>query len=170
VATLLLVRHAKAAVGDDDSERPLTLRGFRDASAIGAWLAELGLVPDCAVVSPARRAMQTWERASAALTASGAGVLDAVVDERIYDNTAQSLLAVILSAPPPAQVLALVGHNPSMERLARLLDDGAGDPSAAEALADGYPTSGVAVFSVPGAIAGLSPGSATLTHFYAPRG
>ncbi|MGZ7030147.1 MAG: YceI family protein, partial [Terriglobales bacterium] len=47
-------------------------------------------------------------------------------------------------------VLAMVGHNPSLGRLARLLDDGTGDAAAITDLANGYPTSGVAVFSVEG--------------------
>jgi phosphohistidine phosphatase len=171
VATLLLVRHSKAAIGDDDSERPLTPRGFRDAEAIGRWLARLGLAPDLVVVSPARRAVQTWEQAAAVLAATRPSVADPpIVDPRIYDNTAQALLAVLLDVPPQTQVVALVGHNPSMERLARLLDDGAGDAAAMDSLADGYPTSGVAVFMVAGTIAGISPGSATLSHFQAPRG
>lgn len=166
MATLLLVRHAKAEAGEIDSERPLTPRGVRDAAAIGVYLGRLALLPDRVVVSPARRAAQTWEQAAAVL-----GVPDApIVDSRIYDNTAQALLSVILEAPPQTQVLALVGHNPSMERLARLLDDGGGDAAAAAELAEGYPTSGIAVFSVAGAFAGITPGAATLAHFCAPRG
>ena len=64
---LLLVRHAQAAAGPVDAERPLTKRGALHAAAIGSWLAQAGLVPDRVLVSPARRALQTWERANTSL-------------------------------------------------------------------------------------------------------
>src|SRR3954453_9424386 len=60
---LVLVRHAQAAQGEVDADRTLTERGARQAAAIGAWLAQTGLIPDRVVVSPARRAQQTWELA-----------------------------------------------------------------------------------------------------------
>ena len=88
---LLLVRHAKAAHGQPDADRPLTGRGERQATALGAWLGDAGLVPDRVLVSPARRAAQTWERAAAALPAE----LRPTVEERIYDNTVEALLATV---------------------------------------------------------------------------
>jgi phosphohistidine phosphatase len=91
---LLLVRHAKAAQGGVDADRPLTKRGIRQAAAIGAWLEHAGLVPDRVVVSPARRAAQTWERAGAPLEPAP----QLIVDERIYDNTVESLLEAIREA------------------------------------------------------------------------
>ncbi|MSW11732.1 MAG: histidine phosphatase family protein, partial [Actinobacteria bacterium] len=43
---LVLIRHAKSAypVGVDDHERPLNERGVRDATAVGEWLANSGLL------------------------------------------------------------------------------------------------------------------------------
>src|SRR3712207_9368577 len=58
---LLLIRHARAAGGPIDRERPLTAEGVQQAAALGAWLERAGLVPDRVLVSPARRAVQTWE-------------------------------------------------------------------------------------------------------------
>lgn len=163
---LVLVRHAKAAQGAVDADRPLTSRGARDASAIGAELLRHDVIPDRAVVSPARRARETWEQASADLPIGAPPVLDA----RIYDNTADALLAVVRDTPADVRTLALIGHNPSIERLADLLDDEAGDAAARAQLAEGYPTSGIAVFTLHAPYADITAGSATLTHFNAPRG
>jgi phosphohistidine phosphatase len=166
VRRLVLVRHSKAADGAVDVERPLSGRGIRDAAAIGAELRRLKLAPDRVVVSTARRAALTWTHASAALPATS----PPVVDERIYDNTVEALLDVIRDTPAEVQTLAVVGHNPSIEQLAHALDDEQGERAARDELADGYSTSGIAVFTVPGEFADIRPGAATLTHFSAPRG
>jgi len=93
---LVLIRHAKAAQGGIDAERPLAERGLVDAAAVGRWLAERSLLPDRVVVSPARRASQTWQLAGAEL----GPVARAVVDERVYDNTLSDLLRVVRESPP----------------------------------------------------------------------
>jgi phosphohistidine phosphatase len=66
--------------------------------------------------------------------------------------------------------LAVVGHNPSVERLANDLDDGDGDPDSREQLADGFSTSGIAVFEIAGEWSDLREHAATLRSFAAPRG
>jgi phosphohistidine phosphatase len=166
VRRLVLVRHSKAADGAVDVERPLSKRGIRDAGAIGAELRRLELAPDRVVVSTARRAADTWTHASAALPAAS----PPVADERIYDNTVDALLDVIRETPGEVQTLAVVGHNPSIEQLAHALDDEHGGRAARKELADGYSTSGIAVFTLPGGFADVAPGAARLTHFSAPRG
>jgi phosphohistidine phosphatase len=160
---LLLVRHAKAAAGPVDADRPLTERGARQAAALGAWLAQAGLVPDRVVVSPARRAVETWKRAGASL---GEGH-QPVVDERIYDNTVEALLAAIRETPEGVRTLAVVGHNPSVGELAGVLDDGQGSPAARRDVDAGFPTGAVAVFLLATPFAGLTPGAATLSDFTA---
>ena len=161
---LLLVRHAKAADGPVDADRPLTRRGEQRAAAIGAWLERAGSGPDLALVSPARRAAQTWELASAMVTSGR----PPVVDPRIYDNTVESLLEVIRETPDGVRTVAVVGHNPSIGELATVLDDGKGSPAARSAADAGFPTGGVAVFVVPTSFAELAPGAATLDAFTVP--
>jgi phosphohistidine phosphatase len=163
---LLLIRHAKAADGAIDIERPLAERGIRDAGAIGTWLVQADLRPDRVLVSPARRARQTWKRASAALKSSP----EPTVEPRIYDNNPESLLAAIRDVPKKVETLALVGHNPSITELADLLDDGDPDPDARHELDAGFKTSGVAVFHVDGPFASIEPGHARLSGFAVPRG
>ena len=60
---LMLLRHAKterAEPGQRDRDRKLTKRGRDDAAVIGAYMARHGLSPDLALVSPAKRAQETW--------------------------------------------------------------------------------------------------------------
>jgi phosphohistidine phosphatase len=161
---LLLVRHAKAADGPVDADRPLTSRGERRAAAIGSWLAQAGPVPDLVLVSPARRAAQTWELASASLTPAP----PSAVDERIYENTVEDLLEAIRETPDDVRTVAVVGHNPSVGELAQALDDGQGSREAGRALDAGFPTGGVAVFVLPTSFAEIEPGAASLSAFTVP--
>src|SRR2546421_6929592 len=60
---LWLLRHAEAADGFPDDERPLTERGFKQAEATGRALARLGIKLDACLSSPKLRAVQTAELA-----------------------------------------------------------------------------------------------------------
>ncbi|MEO7261908.1 MAG: histidine phosphatase family protein [Jatrophihabitantaceae bacterium] len=167
---LILIRHAKAAVGAVDLDRPLTPRGESDAAALGQLLARAGISPDRAVLSPARRARQTWDRAQEGL----AQPVKAVLDQRIYGNDVGTLFGVVAEAEVDAGAaigcLVLVGHNPSFAEFATAVDDGEGDREARERLRAGYPTSGVAVFELAGGWDALGPQSATLRSFDVGRG
>ena len=161
---LLLIRHATAAGGPIDADRPLTGTGVEHAQAIGTWLARAELTPDRVLVSPARRVAQTWENAGAQLSSGP----QPIADPRIYDNTVEQVLATIREAPDDALTVAVVGHNPSIRELAAALDDGRGSPEALRALERGFPAAGVAVFVLPGSFAATAPGAATLTDFTVP--
>ena len=161
---LLLVRHAKAADGPVDAERPLTDRGTRQATAIGARLEQAGLAPDRVLVSPARRAAQTWGLASAQLGAAP----PPITDERIYDNTVEALLAAIRETADDVRTVAVVGHNPSIGELTHVLDDGEGSPSARRDANAGFPTGAVAVFDLTTPFGEIEPGTATLSDFVVP--
>lgn len=104
---LLLIRHAKTEQGSPDVQRQLTDRGRRDSAAIGEWLQEHGAVPDLVVVSPARRARQTWE-----LTGVDARV---TVDDRVYDSNLSNILTIVRETAEDVASLAIVGHNPPIE-------------------------------------------------------
>ena len=161
---LVLIRHARAADAAVDADRPLTREGEQQAAAVGRWLRKAGLVPDRVVVSPARRAAQTWQRAATQLPS----LPDPDVDRRIYDNAVEFLLAVIQETPAEVGTLAVVGHNPSIGTLASVLDDGAGSPSARGNLQSGFPTGCVAAFDLGTPFDVLAPESATLTACHVP--
>ena len=160
---LVLVRHAKSGEGAVDRDRPLADRGVAEAPAVGRWLAERRIAPDRVVVSPARRARQTWELAAAELGPAA----EPVLDERIYSNTAEDLLEIIRDTPAEVTTLVIIGHNPGIQDLAIALDDGRGDDAGRRELTTKYRTGGVAVFDVGDSWAQVR--SATLTSFAAPR-
>lgn len=162
---LVLIRHAVAAQGAVDADRPLTAEGGTQAAALGRWLQQAALTPDRVVVSPALRAAQTWKRVAEQLSTPPAPI----VDGGIYDNTVEALLAVLHETPADIGIVAVVGHNPSIGVLASGLDDSEGSPSARTNLRAGFPTGGVAVFALTTPFDALAPGAATLTDFAVPR-
>lgn len=136
---LILLRHSKAETQRaDDHSRVLAPRGRVDAISVREWLVDKGIVPDRVVVSTAARTCETWELAS-----PGDG--EVVYDERVYEASVDDLREVIRETADDVRVLLLVGHNPSVERLAWELDDSA---TARESTDRGMPTSALAVLSV----------------------
>ncbi len=165
--TLLLLRHAKSAYppGVADHDRPLAPRGQGDAPAAGRWLAEHYPAIDAVVLSPARRTRETWALVSA--EAPGPWP-DAVLEPRIYEAEAGSLLDVVRALPSTASEAILVGHNPGLEDLAGFLA-GDADPEALGRLHTKFPTSAIAVIEVAGEWADL-PRGARLSRVEVPRG
>lgn len=116
--TLVVLRHGKSdwSVPAGDAERPLAERGRRQAAEAGRWLAEHGPALDLAVVSPARRARETWERASSRLDAAP----PLRVDEDAYTFDGAGLEQLV-RALGPEDVVVLVSHNPAVEELVETL-------------------------------------------------
>lgn len=139
---LMLLRHAKSdwPEGVADHERPLASRGRDAAPVIGRYMAGQGLLPDLAVVSTARRAQETWKLASA----NFAMVPTARPERRLYDATADDLLAVIRQVDRAVGAVLLVGHNPGLEDLALRLV-GASNPVEVARLQRKFPTGALAV-------------------------
>src|SRR5271154_7075911 len=109
---LLLLRHAKAIhpTGRDDFDRELIDRGRRDAERIGAFIAEIGMIPDLVVDSGAART-----RATAAIVLAGwAAPVESRPDPRLYEATRGAVLEVVRGLDDAAAHVMLVGHNPSV--------------------------------------------------------
>jgi phosphohistidine phosphatase len=142
---LILLRHAKTervAPGERDRDRKLTKRGRADASAIGAYMARHGLVPDVALVSPAKRTQETW----ALLAPAFAKAPKLINEERIYNADTEALIEVI-GAARGAHCLIVVGHNPGLHDVAVQLI-AAGDVAARERVAEKLPTAGLVVIDL----------------------
>ncbi|MEZ5484538.1 MAG: histidine phosphatase family protein [Lysobacteraceae bacterium] len=153
---LILLRHAHAespVIGEADHERSLSARGIEEARAAGQWLATQGKMPQCVLVSSARRTQETWEHAR------WSGCPEAQTEPRIYEATPGRLLD-ILEAQGDTDVL-MVGHNPGFEELVALLTSGLSGEHR------GMPPGGVAVLSRP-AGDGWEPAGATLLEFWSP--
>ena len=99
---LWLLRHAEAADGAPDDERPLTERGRRQAQDAGRALAAIGASIDTCLASPKLRAQQTAELACAYLE------VEVVTERRLAGEPfdVEDLVAGL------GDVL-LVGHDPS---------------------------------------------------------
>lgn len=119
---LMLLRHARAepANGFADFDRPLIARGRSGIRAVAAFMAENGLRPDLALVSPARRAAETWDITAASLPDSRPVRHDGL----LYGASEKTLLAVIRQVAAGYRSVLLVGHNPGLEQLAKALAGG----------------------------------------------
>ena len=121
-----------------------------DARHVPGWaeyMAREGLVPDLAIVSSARRTQETWDLVRQAF----AGNLHYRGEPRIYEATAEAILAIVRKTAPDVQSLLLVGHNPGFQDLALELI-GKASRSELSRLRAKYPTAGLVVidFDVPG--------------------
>jgi phosphohistidine phosphatase len=144
---LMLLRHAKTesdAPSGRDQDRRLDERGHRDAAEIGAWIGAHPPFPDHVMVSPAVRAVQTWDIAWEAMKEQAPKPQIELVPEIYGAETTQLLLNIRMASATDPKRLLLVGHNPGMHELALALTGG-GDEASREALADNLPTSGLAV-------------------------
>lgn len=154
---LILLRHAHAgqAAGTADLDRALSTEGHAEAEAAGRWLKDKGLVPDCALCSPARRARETLDGVLAIL-----GEVEQRQEAAIYEASAGTLVGLVDKHREVGRLL-VVGHNPGLERLVALMHSGqSGDYR-------GMPPGGIAVLRFP-ADAAIEPGIATLSEFWWP--
>lgn len=139
---LLILRHAKSdwPGGTQDFDRPLARRGQAAAPVMGRYLKSEGLMPDFAIVSAARRTIETWELVRAELGEE----TPFRIESSIYEAPVERLFSVVRDAAPAVATLLIVGHNPGCEELASDLT-GYGDRFAAQRMGQKYPTAGLAV-------------------------
>ncbi|GAB2673688.1 SixA phosphatase family protein [Thalassiella azotivora] len=160
--TLLLMRHAKAAPGEDDHARDLTSRGRRDAEAAGRWLASAGHRPDVVLCSDSRRTRRTTELVLAGLAADASAAaapppVQALAE--LYGAGPHRVLDVVTRTPDDAGTVLVVGHEPTTSALVAALT-GRHVP---------FPTATVAVVRPQvGAWTDLAGGDATLETLHVP--
>jgi len=165
--TLHLLRHAKSSWDDTalaDAERPLAPRGRRAVAALDRHLRAVELSVELVLVSPARRARETWDGVASAV----AGAPTVREEPRIYEAGVEDLLAVTRAVPAGVSSLLLVGHNPGFEQLASTLA-GSGDDRALASLRAGYPTGGLASLTFAEPWSDVRPGTGHLVRFLRPR-
>ena len=162
--TLLLMRHAKSDYppGVADHDRPLARRGIREAGLAGDWLRANVDAVDGVLCSTATRARETLAntRIDAPVRFTG----------RLYDATPGIMIEEINTESDEMATLLVVGHEPTMSALALGLAGGDGSNAAvAERISTKFPTSAVAVLSVPCGWKNLELGRAALVGFEIPR-
>lgn len=142
---LILLRHGKAerdSASGEDFDRKLTDRGVREAGAMAANLADLGLTPDIALVSSAARTRETWAAASAAFP-------DCAVrfERSLYLAEERVIRELAESAGETSRTVMVVGHNPGLQELAiRLLAEGSAPSTLIARAHAAFPTAAAAVF------------------------
>lgn len=121
---LLLLRHAEAqaVAGGGDIERPLTATGRADARRMGAYFRKSGVAPDLVLVSPARRARETFEIVESELPSKPSSALE----PSLHTASMSDLQALLARAPAMVKTLLIVGHNPGLAEFANALS-GDGD-------------------------------------------
>lgn len=118
---LTLMRHGNAEWKDPaipDFDRTLNRRGNSEAEVMSRRLSELGLVPTLLMVSPARRAQQTAEIVVREL---GIPPRHLRSEESLYLAEAEDILRVVKGTGPRIPHLMIIGHNPGLSEVARLL-------------------------------------------------
>ncbi|MFN8222960.1 MAG: histidine phosphatase family protein [Gaiellales bacterium] len=104
-----LCRHAQAAPGTPDEERPLTDAGVAQARMLGAHLAAAAPRPSAVLSSPLLRARQTAAEVAAALS------LTPEVDDRLSPGaTVADLSALAAEREGP---FVTVGHQPDCSEI-----------------------------------------------------
>ena len=114
------MRHAEAIRENrnlSDFERPLNESGIEAARFIGETIRKNGFKIDSIVSSPAKRAKQTTE-----LFKEAARVKSEIqYNEKIYEASLQRLLEIGLELSDRYNSVLIVGHNPGLENLIRIL-------------------------------------------------
>lgn len=115
---LFIIRHAKSSWKDsalDDFSRPLSKRGKSDAPMMGSRLKKRKISPDIIISSPAKRAKTTAEIIAKELKYSK----DILFNDEVYESTLSKLHEIVTKVDDKNTTIFLVGHNPSLNMLAR---------------------------------------------------
>jgi phosphohistidine phosphatase len=120
--TLLLLRHAKAengGAGLPDFDRTLNDRGRKEAQAVGAFIRKQNLALDLVLSSSVKRARET----TGLVLASADLEVEVHYEQDMYEASPMRLVEVVSQIEEERSTVLLVGHNPGMGELLRLLTD-----------------------------------------------
>jgi phosphohistidine phosphatase len=163
---LLLLRHAKAvtATGHDDYARVLVDRGRRDAARIGAFVAEIDMIPDLMIDSGAARTRET----AAIVAAKWPRRVETGVEPKLYEASWTTIQGLVRALPDKAPHAMLVAHNPGLADLASHLA-GRGARSEMLHMAGKFPTCALAILEFDiDRWHDAEPGGALLARFVTP--
>lgn len=166
--TLYLLRHVKSSWDDgtlDDFDRPLAPRGERAAGALAAYLRQNRVRPELVLCSSARRTRDTLAGVRIGLPKN----TRVETTRALYEVGAGKILRQLRAIEPSTGCVLVVGHNPGMEDLARMLAGKGSDAAAVSDMMRKYPTGGLAQLEFEGDWADLGPGSARLSAFVIPK-
>jgi len=136
---LFIIRHGKSSwdhEGLQDIDRPLAMRGTRNAGEMAERLLKNDLIPQLILSSPANRALNT------ALIMSkiwGTRAENFQIHETLYDASISDIEQVIAGVPSDIKSLAIFGHNPSSTAYANMF---------LKQRLDNLPTAGVVIVTL----------------------
>jgi phosphohistidine phosphatase len=111
---LILWRHAEAEDGVPDGDRALTRKGHKQAAAVAAWLCDRLPKRARILVSPATRAQQTAAALEQPFTTT----------REIGVGASATDLVEAAGWPDAGGTVVIVGHQPTLGRVAALLITG----------------------------------------------
>ncbi len=117
---LLIMRHAKSdrTLTDlIDFDRPLNERGEGEPKVIAKSLNKLDIPFDQAIVSSARRTVDTWIVLEKKLDKPP----NVTFDKRLYNAYYQDALEVLMEEAQDCDCLLMIGHNPSVTEICEYL-------------------------------------------------
>ena len=159
VKRVWLLRHAKSSWDEPelaDHDRPLAPRGRKAAKRMARWASDNGVRPELVLCSTALRARATLD-----LVLDGLGEPEVAIERRLYHAWADDLLERLRGVSAGVDGVLLVGHNPGLHELARLLSP----PGP-----DGFPTGALAELRLAiDAWPAVQPGCAELAWLVVPR-
>lgn len=132
--TLSIVRHAKSSwdfPNLSDRDRPLNMRGNRDAPIMGKRFKEAMGTPELLISSPAVRA---WDTAHIFAREIDFPMDEVVPELRLYHASVPEIIGVIAELGGNFDHLMIFGHNPGLTDLVNHFSPG---------LTDNLPTAGV---------------------------
>jgi phosphohistidine phosphatase len=163
--TLYLLRHAKSSWDDPDLgdfDRPLAPRGIDATQRIAAHMREQGIAPEVVLCSPAVRTKETLAGLGDPL-----GSARVSLERDMYEAHETDLLAVLRTVGSEVESVLMIGHNPSIQRLALLL---CAEGELLGRVRSKYPTAALATLAIESADwHRLRMGDATLEAFVTPK-
>ena len=142
---VILLRHAKSSWDDadlDDHDRPLNKRGRTASPVIGEWLTRKKHVPDLVLCSTATRARDTLKRLKLPKAASR----PVEFIPKLYHASPETMLEILRRGDNAVDTVMLVGHQPGMGAMARLMSDHA--TARCKRAFEHFPTAAAAVLEI----------------------
>ena len=114
--TIYLLRHADAEFSQDtdDFNRRLSPKGLEDAGHLKQAMQDGGYAPNIVYCSPATRTQMTFD-------ILGLSTNNVTRPKELYSGTAGDYLHTLQSTDNAHDHVLLVGHNPSIHEIVRLL-------------------------------------------------
>lgn len=165
---LLLLRHAKSSKDISnimDFNRPLTKRGLKDAGNIGKYIAQKGLYPQRILCSSAQRTRETYAAILPFLPENH----DVRFTKSLFEADSREVVSAIHQFGEMAETLLIIGHNPTIEMLAKILAP-RGHPTALNEMKQKFPSGALAIIDFNDAHwKSIIPGMGWLAGFTPPR-